>query len=106
MFLKNINQSVKQGAKFVFDSWHSPSVYAIGPSSRIVEVADDAVLSNAMQPSVNLEDNVIDVNFEFEVCDLASKQNPPRIFSEVHSMRPIPELKMALNLSGFEVLCL
>jgi len=91
-----ISNSLKEGGKFIFDSWHTPGVYSIGPSSRTVTFEHNGVkMRRTSKPNIDIEKNIIEVKFIFEQVESSESQK----IEEIHRMRPfsIPEISNLLK---------
>jgi SAM-dependent methyltransferase len=86
-FFKNCHKHLKSSGIIIFDTWHLPSVYAIGPSSRTIHNENSNFLVKRVSNSQHdLKRNQVIVTFEFELLDKSN--NSTSQFTEVHHMRP------------------
>jgi SAM-dependent methyltransferase len=102
---KNISQQLNPGGVFIFDVWHTEAVYAQYPEERTKEMSDDAIrVTRRATPEVHLSRNVVDVNYDVCIEDLASKEESR--FHEKHSMRHFSrtDIETFAEFSDFEVL--
>ena len=103
--IKNVSDALKSGGYFLFDTWHTPGVYNLGPEIRQLDIeTGEQFISRRSIPKIDVVENIVSVEFEFEVVDKA-KQDPPRSFCETHKMRPfsVPELSMLLKRHGLVI---
>ena len=99
-FFEKISNALTKNGRFVFDIWHTPSVFNIGPSERSITVpTPNGSIIRKSRPKYDIVRNIIDVEFEFSIY-----RNSLEIecFSENHPMRPfsIPEIKILMSQAG------
>jgi SAM-dependent methyltransferase len=93
-----------QNGVLIFDCWYGPAVLGQGPEVRSKSIAiDDVEVTRKANPVLKTQDNVVDVNYTFEVKD--SRGDVIDRYVESHSMRYffIPELEYLLSSLGFKV---
>ena len=93
---EKISNSLLNGGKFIFDFWHTPSVYTIGTSSRKrFEEKDNYLIERISKPSIFPEKNIIEVDFEFKITNKSNNVILDN-YHEKHLMRPfsIPEIEI------------
>jgi SAM-dependent methyltransferase len=86
------------GGLFFFDFWYGPAVLTERPEVRVRRLEDEAVqVVRVAEPVLQVNDNLVDVNFTVLVMDKESKRTE-RI-EERHSMRYLflPELEQYMQ---------
>jgi hypothetical protein len=105
LFFENLRFNLKKGSRFVFDTWFTPAVYNIKPSKRITTFENEKmkIIRNS-SPNINLINNTIDVNFNFNVHNFSL--NKIYSFEENHKMRhfSIDEIMRLSESFGFKYL--
>lgn len=102
--LQSVSKGLKQGGLFFFDCWYMPAVLSDKPTDRIREIYEgDIKTIRLTQSKLNLEKNIIDINFH------VLKINKNRIVNEAdenHSMRfwSLPEIEYFLDSNGFDLI--
>ena len=99
-FFEKISNALTENGRFVFDIWHTPSVFNIGPSERSITVpTPNGSIIRKSRPEYDIVRNIIDVEFEFSIY---RNSREIKCFSENHSMRPfsIPEIKILMSQAG------
>jgi SAM-dependent methyltransferase len=100
---QNINNHMKFGGHFIFDTWYTPGVFNIKPSKKIKKIIDgDFEILRIAEPIEESYNNIVIVNYTIIIIN--KKLNFFEIIEESHSMRhfSIPEIKLFANNSGFE----
>jgi SAM-dependent methyltransferase len=91
---------------FVFDCWYGPGVLTDPPAVRVrrLRQGSDRLLRIA-EPVLRINENLVDVNYDFVVEGRLGECSE---FHEKHTMRYFfaPELSLALEKTGFELLAL
>jgi SAM-dependent methyltransferase len=97
---------LKTSGLFIFDFWYGPAVLTNRPQQK-TKVAEDEklIVKRETNPKLHLHQNMVDVNFSFEVMD-KSTSALKHSFNELHTMRYwfYPELEFFLNKAGFLLL--
>jgi SAM-dependent methyltransferase len=102
---QNANRHLNKDGIFLFDVWYSPAVYKQKAEPRIKKMENKEIaVTRIAEPKVDINNNIIDVNFTITTKDLTSGETN-RLF-ESHPMRhfSIPEIGLLAKLTGFEVL--
>lgn len=101
--LKCINQHLKIGGTFIFDSWHTAGVYSSLPSTRVKQAENDEVfIVRIATPTIHYNTNIVDVSYEFILRD--KKTDKQSLWKEKHSLRhfSIPEIQLFCEVAGFK----
>ncbi len=91
------------GGIFFFDFWYGPAVLSQQPDVRIRRLASDQVkVLRLAEPVLHPNENIVDVNYEIQVTDLASGELA--CLQETHRMRYLflPEVQRLLHDHGFQ----
>lgn len=102
---RNANKHLSKGGVFLFDIWYSPAVYNLKALPRIKRMQDDQLkVVRIAEPVIDVNSNIIDVQFSIIAKDLISEEITD-IF-ESHPMRHFstPEIGLLAKLTGFELL--
>ena len=95
---KTASVHLSEGGLFLFDFWYGPAVLTDLPKykEKILE-NDDLSISRITTPVMQVNENVVDINFVIEVFDKENKKK--HNFQELHKMRYLflPELKLFLK---------
>jgi SAM-dependent methyltransferase len=105
ILFKKTRNNLKNGGKFMFDTWFTPAVYSIKPTSRVVKFSNnDEVIIRISNSELYLSSNTVNVNFEFKVFDLKRKLYTE--FNETHIMRhfSINEIKTVAEKTNFKLI--
>lgn len=92
------------GGVFVFDCWYGPAVLRQWPSVTERTLADGATrVHRVATPEIDANRNVVDVNYEVEVTDIAS--HATESLTETHRMRYLftPEIELVLRSVGLKL---
>ena len=103
--LKNAHRQLKPGGVFIFDYWHAPAVWHIGPTLRVKRVSNHQLaITRIAEPECFREQNVVQVNYQTFVEDLTSSHISE--IKETHEMRAFEthEIKEFANQTGFTLL--
>jgi SAM-dependent methyltransferase len=93
---------LKPGGLFLFDFWYGPGVLTDPPKRRERIIEDERTrIRRIAEPVHRVEDNIVVVNYNVEITDIASGKIS--LIEESHSMRYwfFPELRYLADLSGF-----
>ena len=102
---KTANVHLKSHGLFIFDFWYGPGVLTDRPIKRTKVLEDNDIrVERKAIPEMEVNDNVVHVNYEIDILDKHTKKNQKVI--EKHSMRYffIKELEYYLEKSGFNSL--
>jgi hypothetical protein len=91
------------GGVFLFDCWHGPAVLRDPPVVRVKRLEDAATrVLRIAEPTMHDEENLVEVNYQVTVTDLASMQTEE--ICERHRLRYLfaPELMHGLRATGLE----
>lgn len=100
-----IRHHLKPGGLVVFDCWYGPAVLTDRPGEREKRWENDQLeVIRQSRPTLLLDENVVEVNFEISIQDRIKQEN--RILKEQHRMRYLflPELCEFLNQAGLNLL--
>jgi SAM-dependent methyltransferase len=100
-----VNAHLEPGGLFIFDAWYSPAIYHDKPEKRVKQLSTSHMdITRHAEPSLLINQNVVDVAYEILVRDKATDQS--EIIREQHSMRhfSIPEIALLATFTGFELL--
>lgn len=92
------------GGVFVFDCWYGPAVLRQWPSTRETTLRDEYTeVRRVATPKIYADRNVVDVNYEVNVTDLAT--GVAETLRETHSMRYLftPEVAIGLETAGMSL---
>ena len=95
---KSVASCLNADGLFIFDFWYGPAVLTERPETRRRNLEDDYLkIDRLSTPTMYCNRNVVDVNFDLEVYDKATRKT--QNITETHSMRYlfIPELEYMLN---------
>ncbi len=101
---KNVHHHLNNAGLFIFDIWHSPAVYTQVPGNRIKVLRNERIeIVRHAHPVIDLEHNVVEVNYKIEVKQL--EKGTISIIQEKHPMRHFskPEIELLAYSTGFEV---
>lgn len=102
-FFRSASSALLPGGLFVFDFWYGPAVLTDKPQAKMrQEIAKDGTLIvRRTRPSILYAENVVDVNYTFELQGGQSVKK----FEETHSMRYLflPEIRMFAETAGLAV---
>lgn len=101
--LRNIANSLRKNAIFVFDCWYLPAVFKKKPTNRIKKIKEDnKIIIRETAQNLNVEKNIININFK--VKEVINHKIVRRI-KENHPMRywSLSELQYFLAKSGFKL---
>lgn len=95
---------LKNGGIFIFDFWYGPAVLTDLPVTRVKRLVGEKIkVTRLAEPLIHSEANIVDVNFDVFVENLASKE----IFEkkELHKMRYFfdTELELICEQVGFDI---
>lgn len=102
---KNVNKHLNKDGIFLFDIWYSPSVYKQKALPRIKKMKnEDIAVTRIADPKIDLNNNIVDVQFTVLVKELATGKIE-ELF-ESHPMRhfSIPEIELLAKFTGFKLL--
>lgn len=105
LFFENLSYNLKKGSRFVFDTWFTPAVYNIKPSTRITTFQNEKIkIIRNSSPNINLINNTIEVSFNFKIQNILL--NKKYSFEEKHIMRhfSIDEIMRLCDSFGFKYL--
>lgn len=101
--LRNIANSLRKNALFVFDCWYLPAVFKKKPMNCIKKIKEDnKIIIRETTSNLNLDKNVININFKvkevinYKIARHVKENHPMRYWS-------LPELKYCLAKSGFKL---
>jgi len=98
--LKNVSNSLKKNALFVFDFWYGPAVLKSRPENK-EKLIENGLIRKTTQ-KLDIEKSIIDINFK-----IIKKQNNvfKNITKENHKIRfwYFKELEYFLNKNGFKM---
>lgn len=97
--------ALNKGGILLFDAWYGPGVLTTPPAVRIKEAEiDDKRLIRLCRPSLHVDTNIVDVNYDILIIDKNSGY--ANEIKETHYMRYIfrPEMELMLRDCGFELL--
>lgn len=108
--LKNVNDHLETGGKFIFDLWYGPGFMADlegSTKAREKNLEDETlIIKRKTSPKLLPNDNINELTFDIEVLEKVSGQ----VFKEqeVHSVRYFfnTELELMFDLAGFKKLAL
>ena len=89
---------------FIFDFWYGPAVLSEHPQVRIKRInIGQLSLTRIAEPNLDINRNVVDVNYTLIVVDRAGKRVEE--IKEVHSVRYLflPEIELLAAANGFEI---
>ncbi|NNE01247.1 MAG: class I SAM-dependent methyltransferase, partial [Pirellulaceae bacterium] len=95
---------LRDGGCFMFDVWYGPAVLRQLPEPRVKEMEDDrSQVRRVAKPTVDFNQNWVDVNYSITVTDKASGQQEQ--FDECHRMRYFfaPEIDLFARASRMEL---
>ena len=98
-------ENLSRGGIFFFDFWYGPAVLSQRPEVRIRRLASDTVkVVRLAEPVLHPNVNIVDVNYEIQVTDLASGERV--CLQEDHRMRYLflPEVQRLLQAHGFQAI--
>jgi SAM-dependent methyltransferase len=98
----NVQKHLDPSGLFVFDHWYGPAVLTERPVQRVKVFENDKVkIVRVATPTLHVNDNLVDVNYDLLVIDKVSGQCEQ--FSESHRMRYLfrPEITSVLACNGF-----
>jgi len=104
---KTAKTHIRGDGVFVFDCWYGPGVLSAPPVAREKRLQQGAHrLLRIAEPAMHINANLVDVRYRFLVERGPSEQ--PSEFHETHTMRYFfaPELALALQMTGFELVAL
>ena len=96
---------LKPGGIFLFDCWYGPGVLTDRPTVRVKRLRDELInVIRIAEPTINSEDNVVDVNYTILVEDRA--KGATEKLEELHRMRYffLPELEMFAVRSDLRII--
>ncbi len=102
---KNVHQHLNKDGVFIFDVWHSPAVNHQIPEKRTKVLKNDSIeVVRRATPTIDVEKNVVEVNYDITVTTLADHSTEQ--IEERHPMRHFstPEIKLLAFATGFEFL--
>jgi len=97
-FFSTVNNSLRSGGLFAFDSWHGPAVLNELPSNRVKTFENNSLkVVRKSTPTIKKNINQVDVHFNIDVHNKLNGEL--NTFEEVHSMRYLfkPEIEKYLN---------
>ncbi len=102
---RNVFEHLKPGGIFLFDTWYSPAVYNLKPTTRIKRIENNELkVTRLAEPVMHYNSNIVDVNYEVIIEE---KQNGKitRI-NETHPMRhfSLAEINLLASINGFAML--
>ena len=103
--LNNAHRQLKPGGIFIFDYWHAPAVWNIGPSVRLKRVRNqELAITRIAEPECLRYQNLVKVNYQTFIKDL--KRNHISEIKETHKMRAFEtdEIKEFANQTDFILL--
>lgn len=103
--LNCVSSHLNKGGLFIFDFWHTPSVYFNKPETRVKRFNNSSIkVTRIAEPKIDYLNNVVDVNFDINIRDIESEKSQNLI--ETHPMRhfSIPEIDLLAKLTGFEII--
>ena len=103
--IKNIGRHLNNGGILIFDFWYGPAVLNQRPEERKkILKGNGLTIKREATPNVLINDNVVEVNYHIEAE--SDSCGDKLELDEMHSMRYffLPEIRMLLELNGFEVL--
>jgi SAM-dependent methyltransferase len=89
---------------FIFDFWYGPAVLSERPQVRVKRIeAAEVCVTRIAEPTLDINRNVVDVNYTLIVADRARGQTEE--IKELHSVRYLflPEIELLAANSGFEI---
>ena len=89
---------LNKGGIFLFDFWYGPAVLTDLPKYKEIFIEnDDLSISRTTTPVMQVNENVVDINFDIEVFDKENKNK--HNFQELHKMRYLflPEMKFMMK---------
>jgi SAM-dependent methyltransferase len=95
---------LKPNGLFIFDCWYGPGVLTDPPVVRVKRLQRGPVrLIRIAEPTMRINKNLVDIRYGFVVTGGPDGSSE---FEEVHIMRYFsePELSLALQITGFNVL--
>jgi SAM-dependent methyltransferase len=98
---------IREDGVFVFDCWYGPGVLIDPPVARVKRLQQGARrLLRIAEPTMHINANLVDVQYRFVVEGGPPEQSSE--FHETHTMRYFfwPELALALQMTGFELVAL
>ena len=103
--LNNAYRHLKPGGVFIFDYWHAPAVWHIGPTLRVKRVSNQQLsITRIAEPECLREQNIVKVKYQTFVEDLKNKHISE--IKETHEMRAFDteEIKEFASQTGFSLL--
>ena len=103
--LNNAYRHLKSGGVFIFDYWHAPAVWHIGPTLRVKRVSNQQLsITRIAEPECLREQNIVKVKYQTFVEDLKNKHISE--IKETHEMRAFDteEIKEFASQTGFSLL--
>ena len=104
---KTAKTHIQWGGVFVFDCWYGPGVLFDPPVARVKRLQQGAHgLLRIAEPAMHINTNLVDVQYRF-VLEGGQLEKSSE-FHEMHTMRYFfgPELALALQMTGFELVAL
>jgi SAM-dependent methyltransferase len=101
---RSARAALKADGVFIFDFWYGPAVLSEHPQVRIKRIEiEELSLTRIAEPSLDINRNVVDVNYTLIVVDRAGKHVEE--IKEVHSVRYLflPEIELLAAGNGFEI---
>ena len=98
-------EALLPGGIFCFDCWYGPAVLHELPGTRIKKVVENGLeLTRTARPVIHLDDNVVQVQYEFNITDALGSHADA--VHEHHYMRyfTIPEIQWIADGAGFTLL--
>lgn len=84
--LTNVNQSLKNGGIFIFDTWYGPAVLSQLPEVRVKRFSDEVYnITRIAEPVVKERDNIVEVHYDIFVEEHIN--GVIKEIKEMHSMR-------------------
>jgi SAM-dependent methyltransferase len=102
---KNVHRNLNENGLFIFDVWHSSAVNFQIPEQRTKTLQNEVIqVKRHANPIINVEQNIVEVNYAIEVKDL--KDGTTTNIDESHPMRHFskPEIELLAYATGFEVI--
>jgi SAM-dependent methyltransferase len=103
--LNNAYRQLKPGGVFIFDNWHAPAVWHIGPTLRVKRVSNHQLaITRIAEPECFQEQNIVKVKYQTFAEDL--KINHISEIKETHEMRAFDteEIREFASQTGFTLI--
>lgn len=103
--IRNISRHLNNGGILIFDFWNGPAVLTQRPEERKKTLKGNGLtIKREATPNIVINENIVEVKYHIEAESDSGGEKLE--VDEIHRMRYffLPEIRLLLELNGFEVL--